>query len=570
MKQVLGYSLIILLAGLLVSSCNKQEENVVITVGEMVITDSQIRDVLKSQYPKQQNYKDIELDKKKKLLEPLIDRNLRINAAYDLGLQNDEVFKKKLDDQKLRTMSNKYYELMIVDKIVPASEIEKFLVRQGIEVKASHILIGFEGTRSTSHRPREEAEKLAKDIIKELKAGADFETLAQKYSDDPSVKQNKGDLGYFTWGKMVGPFQEATWELKVGEISDPVESMFGFHIIKLEDTRKVPNYTPDRSNNNIVRLKRMLLQAYGDTARALWVKHWDDLKQKYHYILYDDSIKYVSNLIKEISMTQNILPGSFTTQQKEITLAEYDGNKITLNTMIELYKKRLVSVFGKFTQSRALSADIERQSRNDLIMIAIKENGIDKLPEIEREIKVFTEDQMYRMVEQQVITEKVNPTDQEIRAYFKRNPESFKTEAEIEIWEIFTTDQKVAEDVAQKAKQGINFGDLSNKYSEDKVLKSKGGYLGYKKVTGRGEVSREAHKLGPGGKIGGPVKFRRGWSVFKTGKLKNEEPMKFEESKNRAKNLLKKEQTLAAKTEWETSLKEKYNVNIDEEKLKEI
>jgi parvulin-like peptidyl-prolyl isomerase len=552
------------------SSCHKQEENVVITVGDLVITDSQIRGVLKTKYPGKQNYKDIELDTKKKLLEPLINRNLHINAAYDLGLENDNNFKQKLENQKLRVMSNKYYELMIVDKIIPESEIEKFLVRQGIELMASHILIGFEGTRSSSHRSREEAEKLAEEILNELKAGADFATTAEKYSDDPSVKENKGNLGYFTWGKMVGPFQEATWELEIGEISKPVESMFGFHIIKLEDTREVPNYTPDRSARNKARIKRMLLQSHGDEARDLWVKHWDNLKQKYHYILYDDSIKYVSNLIKEILNAQKILPGSFTTKQKEITLAEYEGGKITLGSLIDVYKDRMVSTFGKFTQTRALKADIERQSRNKLIMIAIKENGIDKLPEIVREIRQFTEDQMNRMVEQKAVTENVDPNDQEVKAYFKRNPDSFKKEAEIEIWEIFTTDRKVAETVAQKAKQGVNFEDLLNKYSEDKSLKNKGGYLGYKKVSERGEVSREAHKLGPGGKIGGPVKFRRGWSVFKTGQMKNEEPMNFEEAKNRAKSLLKRELTLAAKTEWETSLKSKYTVNIDEEKLKEI
>jgi foldase protein PrsA len=203
-------------------------------------------------------------------------------------------------------------------------------------------------------------------------------------------------------------------------------------------------------------------------------------------------------------------------------------------------------------------------------MIAIKENGIDKLPNVVKEIRKFTEEQMNKMVEQREVTEKVNPTDKEVKSYFKNNSDSFKKGAEIEIWEVNTKDQELAEEIARKARQGVNFEELAKKYSDDKSLKNKGGYLGFKKITGRGLVSREAHKLGPGGKIGGPVKYRRGWSVFKTGSKREEGIMEFEEAKSRAKNLLRREQTLQIKAEWEKSLKDEYPVIIDEEKLKEI
>ncbi|MCK4754993.1 MAG: peptidylprolyl isomerase, partial [Calditrichia bacterium] len=292
MKKLLGYSIFILLIGLVLTQCAKQDENVVVTVGDLTITDAQVRSVLKAKYPNQDSFKDLDLNRKKELLEPLITKNLRINAAYDLDLEEDEKFKRMLEDQKMRTMGSKYYELMIIDKIIPEGEIEKILTRQGVELKASHILIGFKGSRRSADRTREEAEKLVGDILKELKAGAEFSITAQKYSDDPSAKKNNGELGYFTWGRMVGPFQEAAWELDTGEISGPVETMFGFHIIKLEDRREVPNYTPDRSDRNIFRLKQMVMKTYGDSARVLWKKHYAGLKKKYNYVLYEDSIKY--------------------------------------------------------------------------------------------------------------------------------------------------------------------------------------------------------------------------------------------------------------------------------------
>jgi parvulin-like peptidyl-prolyl isomerase len=312
--------------GLALIQCALQDEDIVVTVGDLTITDTQIRDVLKVKYPEQENYKDIDLEKKKEILEPLIKKSLRVNAAYKLGLENDAKFKRALDDQKMRIMGSKYYEKEIVDKLVSETEVEKVLIRKGVELKASHILIGFKGTRSKSDRTRDDAEKLVTDILKELEAGADFSTTAQKYSDDPSAKTNNGELGYFTWGRMVGPFQEAAWDLKIGEISDPVETMFGFHIIKLDDRRELPNYKPDRTQRNINLLKQTLLKAQGDAARNYWITHYDGLKEKYDYVLYEDSIRFASKLIDEKIKAERILPGTFTSQQKEITLAEYDGD----------------------------------------------------------------------------------------------------------------------------------------------------------------------------------------------------------------------------------------------------
>ena len=90
--------------------------------------------------------------------------------------------------------------------------------KSGEQVKASHILI--------------ETEAEAENILKQLKAGADFEELAKKHSTCPSSAEG-GDLGYFEHGSMVPEFEEAAFAMKVGEISDVVETQFGYHIIKI-------------------------------------------------------------------------------------------------------------------------------------------------------------------------------------------------------------------------------------------------------------------------------------------------------------------------------------------------
>jgi len=100
------------------------------------------------------------------------------------------------------------------------------------EVHARHILVATEDE--------------AKTILAELKKGADFATLAKEKSKDPSGKTNGGDLGYFTKEQMVPEFADVAFKLPKGELSEPVKSQFGWHIIKVEDKRTKPVPTFDQ------------------------------------------------------------------------------------------------------------------------------------------------------------------------------------------------------------------------------------------------------------------------------------------------------------------------------------
>lgn len=81
------------------------------------------------------------------------------------------------------------------------------------------------------------AKKKAEDLLVQIKAGADFAKLAQENSDDPGSAANGGDLGYFGKGKMVPEFENAAFALQVGQVSEPVRTVYGFHIIKVTDKK---------------------------------------------------------------------------------------------------------------------------------------------------------------------------------------------------------------------------------------------------------------------------------------------------------------------------------------------
>ena len=104
------------------------------------------------------------------------------------------------------------------------------------EVKASHILIN--SAEGDPQEKKDEALKKAKEIAAKAKAdGADFAELARTYSEGPSAPSG-GDLGFFSQGRMVKQFDEAAFSMKVNEVSDPVLTQFGYHIIKVTDRKE--------------------------------------------------------------------------------------------------------------------------------------------------------------------------------------------------------------------------------------------------------------------------------------------------------------------------------------------
>src|SRR5581483_4572378 len=99
------------------------------------------------------------------------------------------------------------------------------------QVRASHILLKTDGKDDAAVKAK------AMDIAKQAKAGADFAELAKKYSEDDSNAKNGGDLDYFARGRMVPEFDQAVFAMTPGQISDPIKTQFGYHIIKLVDKK---------------------------------------------------------------------------------------------------------------------------------------------------------------------------------------------------------------------------------------------------------------------------------------------------------------------------------------------
>ncbi|HVY50766.1 MAG TPA: peptidylprolyl isomerase [Devosia sp.] len=162
------------------------------------------------------------------LLAQMIDLKLMAEAGHAANLEQSDLYKQRLSYLTDRALRRAYTKQAVSDTITDAeikAEYDKEIAAMPNvdEVHARHILVSTEDD--------------AKAIKAQLDGGADFAALAKEKSIEPGAKDSGGDLGYFTQDKMVKPFADAAFALKVNEISQPVQTQFGWHIIQVIDRR---------------------------------------------------------------------------------------------------------------------------------------------------------------------------------------------------------------------------------------------------------------------------------------------------------------------------------------------
>ena len=203
------------------------EDPIMLIVGGDAVTRAEFESIYRKN-----NSKDTASSRKalEEYLQLFINFKLKVKAAKVAGKDTAKAFQTELKGYR-RQLAQPY----LTDKNVNDKLIQEAYDRSKKDVKASHILISLpsEPLPKDTLAAYTKAMKIRERLIK----GEDFALLARQNSDDPSAKQNDGDLGYFTSMMMVYPFESAAYLTPVGEISAPVRTKFGYHILKVTNVR---------------------------------------------------------------------------------------------------------------------------------------------------------------------------------------------------------------------------------------------------------------------------------------------------------------------------------------------
>lgn len=203
---------------------------------------------------KGKNFNELDKNVQELLVKSYINQKLLDKEAEKLNIRSTDEFKKKMKSAEELIVHQELIERQtkasVTDKAIDEeyNNLVKSLKGQK-EIKASHILV--------------ENEETAKEIKKKINKGAKFNALAKEYSKDEGSKVNGGELGYVMKGQLVPEFENKAFAMKKDEVSDPVKTQFGWHIIKVLDSRDVKIPTKEQALNNIkAKLTNDAVKAY--------------------------------------------------------------------------------------------------------------------------------------------------------------------------------------------------------------------------------------------------------------------------------------------------------------------
>jgi len=219
-------------------------DTVVLTVGETKVTAAEFEQLiaaLPAQYQSQMHT----VAGRKQFADSYAQVLTLVQEGKRRHVDEDPGYKAQVEFQSANILAGLTYQQMSKDLKIDDAELHKYYDEHKAdfeEVHARHILIRFKGSPlavkpGEKDLTEEEALAKAQEVRKKLVDGADFATVASTESDDSQTAPHGGDLNFFRHNQMVPPFDEAAFKLNVGELSQPVKTPFGYHLIKVDEKR---------------------------------------------------------------------------------------------------------------------------------------------------------------------------------------------------------------------------------------------------------------------------------------------------------------------------------------------
>ncbi len=533
MRRWFSIALILSLT-LALAACGRRNKTLA-TVGSSKITLGEFEDAY--QPPMIPGDSAATLKGKTDLLDRMVEQKLLVNEAQSRGLDKDPKLVQDLEELKKNILLQELYRDEILNKAKPSdSEIKNFYKRLGKEVKASHILV----------KTEEEAKKIAK----ALKEGSDFKQLVPQSIDRGSA-QRGGDLGWFGWGKMVEEFQSAVFSMKPGQISKPVKSAFGFHIIRLDSLRDVPLQPFEEMKDQITQ------QLSFTKPRELANKYISKLKE-------GANIKIKNELLSSLAAKQTppALPQASPEELKK-TVITYNGGSWTVQKLFDNINRYMPGATD-LSQSQRLKEQLEGIIVGDLLLARAKSKGLEQNPKIKAQLNKTKENMLAESVYKEGVERKVAIDPDQVKKYYQDNKKEFYQPLRAMVSIIAVPSKDQADELYQLLTKGADFAKLARERSID-PSKSSGGVLRWIEENDAEfpELSKMAFNLTLN-QPSRPFAYRNGFGIIKVSDKNKAKQRSFEESQREIEFKLKQAQEDVLFGDLLTGLKSKYPVKINQ------
>jgi parvulin-like peptidyl-prolyl isomerase len=489
-------------------------------------------------------------------------------AKYQEGTARGILKRPEVADQLKQLAQRKaldhLYQAKVVDAVITDAAVRDYYDKSEEEVHARHILLRTT-PMDTVKKDSVQVKVRIDSIKKAIDQGLSFKAAAAMFSEDATSAADSGDLGWFGWGRMVDEFQQAAWSAKIGEVVGPVRTSYGYHLIVVEEKRRVQNRQPFEQAKEQIKnqLREVESGKLMETARA----YVENLRKK-NGLTYNEtnSELFRKKLADPTTARQQTLGPAFTEEPKKLVVATYKGGQVTIQDLIEKVGNNAYRV--EWTDTAAVK---------DLIHSIVEPKFLDKdaeqqglLARAAKDPAVLSETKqlVIRTLEKEEITDKVKPTDQDERNYYDAHLSSFIQPEMRTIREIFIKgDSLKAARVRAKAVKGENFTKLATRYNEKESTKADTGRLGPFEQRQFGLLGKTAFLMKTVGEVSDVVPVGENYSVVQLIQILPSRTKTFEEARADVKRQCRTAQTDEAQRALDQMLLKKYKVQIDAQQL---
>ena len=492
------------------------------------------------------------------LVNVAIDERILVQEGYRTGLDKDQEIQLLVDGQKTRFLLDELYRLKVIDKAKPSTaEIRAYYNKSKEQLHLKHILV------------KEKSQ--ADEIYTLLKKGANFDTLARERSIDPTVQQNGGDLAWVAWGMMVDPFQEAAWKLKAGQISPPVKTQYGWHLIKLEERKKIDDEAP------LEQMKESIAKRLDSVKRRQLVDSFlDNLKQKARLKINPAALELVKSrdqqaMSQDTSRTVKQMgayldSNLFGIDEKNLTFSTYKGGQVSVEDFLQRYTIIGMGRKPALNDEEGLKQFVFQVLMSELLEQEALRLRLDKKKSFLENTKKLREKMMADKLRNDRLLAQINITEEEVRAYYDSHKDQFMHPVRVRVQEIMLPSKPEAEAVLKQLKAGASFAKLARQKTMRANAKEKGGDLGYISQNQYPGLFNACQNLKVG-ELAGPVIQGASFCVIKYLGRKEPSQKTYEEAKQEAEARALAEKKQNTYNDWIASRKAQVKVVVNTDLL---
>ncbi|HDR05834.1 MAG TPA: hypothetical protein ENN84_11405 [Candidatus Marinimicrobia bacterium] len=433
----------------------------------------------------------------------------------DSSLWNDTELQTRLDKEYQRHLLRELYDRKVTDYVISEDRLKTLYERNARELHLAHILISHEdAARSSSKRLKKDALTLIQKLAVTTKPD-NFWNVARTYTDDATSRNEGGDLDWVKAGEMVPEFDDIAFSLNVGEISQPFQTMYGFHIIYLKEERAVPQKPFSEIRPELESKARQMYSqqvkerasSFLDSVKKSLPLNFNEAALKEFFRLYSDQLntlsaqnKKASELIRSLSYDEIIARNESDMIDKDWIakyISFYEPDPLQFRSQDEM--KNFISSNYAYALLQKLAVS-EKLDQDSLFVLEMK--------------RLRTNAGHHHYVTKYIV-EKINPTKgQQIAFYEKNKDRLYKIDEQVQLIEILVSDSLFAENLLDSIRQGLDMSYLATKYTERKYAQSRKGILPHFKKGRYGKMGEVAFEMKEG-ELRGPIAISNKYSIIK-------------------------------------------------------